>query len=111
MNNSVPNIRATDLKFTRDHMIVSLEDGRILQMPLDWFPALRSATRTQLNHYEWIGRGIGIEWPDLDEFLSVEGFLRNTAGPVPIRHKRPSKLVPAPQPRRAPAKRTRRVAA
>lgn len=82
MNNSVNFIRANDLKFTRDYMIVTLEDGRILQMPLDWFPPLRSATRAQLHHYEWIGQGIGIEWPDLDEFLSVEGFLRQTRSMV-----------------------------
>jgi hypothetical protein len=64
-------------------MIVTLEDGRILHKPLDWFPTLRSATRAQLHHYEWIGEGIGIEWPDLDEFLSVEGFLRQTHGLAP----------------------------
>ncbi len=78
MNSSANFIRANDLKFTRDYMIVSLEDGRILHMPLDWFPPLRSATRAQLHHYEWIGKGIGIEWPELDEFLSVEGFLRQS---------------------------------
>jgi hypothetical protein len=78
MNNSENYIRANDLKFTRDYMVVTLEDGRILQMPLDWFPPLRSATRAQLYHFEWIGKGIGIEWPELDEFLSVEGFLRQT---------------------------------
>jgi len=83
MNSNVPYIRATDLKFKRDYLVVTLEDGRILQMPLDWFPTLRSATRAQLHHYEWIGRGIGIEWPDLDEFLSVEGFLRQTQGLSP----------------------------
>ncbi|HET6402282.1 MAG TPA: DUF2442 domain-containing protein [Candidatus Kapabacteria bacterium] len=93
MNNSENYIRANDLKFTHDYMIVTLEDGRILQMPLDWFPPLRTATRAQLHHYEWIGKGIGIEWPDLDEFLSVEGFLRQTRSmavqhPTPERAKR-----------------------
>lgn len=86
-------------------MIVSLEDGRILQMPLDWFPPLRSATRSQLHHFEWIGKGIGIEWPELDEFLSVEGFLRQTRSmasnsPQPLRHprKRPNKTIAKSRP-------------
>jgi uncharacterized protein DUF2442 len=93
MNNSVNFIRANDLKFTRDYMVVTLEDGRILQMPLDWFPPLRSATRAQLHNYEWIGRGIGIEWPDLDEFLSVEGFLRQTRSMIASSPKKQTKSL------------------
>jgi hypothetical protein len=111
MNNNINFIRANDLKFTRDYMIVTLEDGRILQMPLDWFPPLRSATRAQLNHYEWIGRGIGIEWPELDEFLSVEGFLRQTRSMIESSSK-PQRKVTKSRTLHAPStKRSKRVVA
>jgi len=34
-----------------------------------------SATPTQREHYELVGRGIGISWPDVDEDISVENLL------------------------------------
>ncbi len=67
--------RATTLDFTNDYLIVYLDDARVIQVPLIWFPRLYNATPEQLHHYQWIGRGTGIEWPDLDEHLSVHGFL------------------------------------
>ena len=68
-------IRATSLNFTEDYLILNLEDARVLQIPLIWYPRLYNATLPQLLNFEWIGRGTGIEWPDLDEHLSVHGFL------------------------------------
>jgi len=68
-------VRATSLEFTDDYLIVHLDDARVLHIPLIWFPRLFKATKAQLEHYNWIGRGTGIEWPDLDEHLSVHGFL------------------------------------
>ena len=63
----------------RDHeMIVSLVDGRTVSVPLEWFPRLARATRAQLEHYEILGDGEGIHWPDIDEDLSVEGMLPGT---------------------------------
>jgi hypothetical protein len=68
-------IRATTLDFTSDYLIVYLDDARVIQVPLIWFPRLYNATAEQLRNYQWIGRGTGIEWLDLDEHLSVHGFL------------------------------------
>jgi len=50
----------------------------MLRIPTALFPSLRDASPEKLANWEWIGEGIGIEWPDLDEFLSIAGFLRNT---------------------------------
>jgi hypothetical protein len=50
---------------------VHLEDGRSLTVPLEWFPRLRDATTEQRLHYEVIGRGLAIHWPDIDEDISV----------------------------------------
>lgn len=55
---------------------VSLADGRELAVPLEWFPRLRDATPEQRSHWQFIGRGQGIHWPDVDEDVSVAGLLR-----------------------------------
>ena len=69
---------AKSLEFDQDMMRVVLTDGRVLSVPLQWFPALRHASREQLDRYEIAGGGISLHWPDLDEDLSVAGLM---AGP------------------------------
>jgi hypothetical protein len=61
--------------FSKDFMEVSLSDGRIISVPVAWYPRLATATPKQLKHYEISPAGYGIHWPDLDEDLSVYGFL------------------------------------
>lgn len=56
-------------------MFVLLEDGREIAIPLEWFPKLRDAAKTQLNNWRLIGDGEGIHWEDLDEDISVEALL------------------------------------
>lgn len=77
MNTSVKNkpVRATDLRFDNDKLIVLLEDGRELSVPLEWFPKLRDASEDELKKWRFIGDGVGIHWEKLDEDLSVKGLL------------------------------------
>ena len=56
-------------------MQVFLKDGRIISIPLAYFPKLMNATPKQLNNWRLIGAGIGIHWNTLDEDLSVDGLL------------------------------------
>jgi hypothetical protein len=56
-------------------MVVRLDDGRSLSVPLAWYPRLLHGTSPQRQNYELIGDGEGIHWPDLDEDISVEGLL------------------------------------
>ena len=56
-------------------MIVFLEDGREVSVPLEWFPRLRNATPKQLKKWRFIGNGEGIHWEELDEDISVERLL------------------------------------
>ncbi|HEY6172565.1 MAG TPA: DUF2442 domain-containing protein [Candidatus Kapabacteria bacterium] len=70
------------MKVTRDHLQVLLEDGRIVVVPLEWYPRLANASLASLKRFEWIGKGLGIHWPDLDEDLSVEGFLQGWKAPA-----------------------------
>lgn len=64
-----------DVKFLKDSMHVSLSDGRIISIPIAWYPRLSGATKGQLENFEISPSGYGIHWPDLDEDLSVLGFL------------------------------------
>lgn len=66
---------ATSVSFTADAFHVTLDDGRALSIPLAWFPRLLHGTPEQLHHWELIGLGQGIHWPDLDEDISVAGIL------------------------------------
>ncbi len=72
---------ASHVACTSDELVVSLIDGRVLSVPLAWFPRLADASPDQLNHWELLGNGEGIHWPDVDEDLSVEGLLRGTPAP------------------------------
>jgi hypothetical protein len=54
---------------------VGLADGRVIKVPLVWFPRLTNASSAARYKWELLGDGEGIHWPDLDEDLSVEGML------------------------------------
>jgi hypothetical protein len=56
-----------------------LAAGRELAVPLIWFPKLSNATAAQRSHWRWVGGGVGVHWPDLDEDLSVRGVLLGNA--------------------------------
>ena len=43
--------------------------------PLAWYPRLLHATAAELSNWKILGNGEGIQWPDLDEDLSVAGLL------------------------------------
>jgi hypothetical protein len=56
-------------------MHVTFVDGRVLSVPLVWFPVLDKATPQQRGKYRIGGGGNSLHWPDLDEDLSVAGLL------------------------------------
>jgi len=60
---------------TVDALTVDLNDGRSLSVPLGWYPRLMHGTPEERSHWELIGQGSGIHWPDLDEDISLEGLL------------------------------------
>ena len=67
--------RATNVRFDGDLLVLDLVDGRVLGVPLEWFPSLRDATLDQRRTWRFIGPGIGVHWPELDEDISIEGLL------------------------------------
>lgn len=66
---------ATQVSFDEDNMRVELSDGRILIVPLAYFPRLIEASPIQRNHYVISGGGTGIHWEEVDEDLLVNNLL------------------------------------
>jgi hypothetical protein len=69
---------AKDIHFDNELMHVSLTDGRIISVPLIWFPLLHNASPEQRNAYEIGAGGRSLHWPELDEDLSVAQLLAGT---------------------------------
>ena len=83
MSSSHPElaVRATHLDVTDEDLIVDLDDGRRLIVPLSWFPRLSGASPEQRRNWRFIGKGIGFHWPDVGEDLSVHGLLAGNPAP------------------------------
>ncbi len=69
------DVFAESVDFSEDALIVRLDNGRSLSVPLAWYPRLLHGAKAEREHYELIGDGEGIHWPDLDEDISAEGLL------------------------------------
>jgi hypothetical protein len=69
------------VKFTSDTLSVALKNGRNTAVPLTWYLRLLSAKAAQRKNWRIAGGGYGIHWPDVDEDLSTEGFLRGAPAP------------------------------
>ena len=72
------NPRAVDIAITDDELIAHLADGRTVSVPLAWFPRLLHASADERADFRIIGDGEYLNWPELDEDLSVSGLLRGT---------------------------------
>lgn len=66
---------AQSVRLTDAELVVMLSDGRVLSIPLVWFPRLLKASPEAREHFELLGNGAGIHWPDVDEDISVAGLL------------------------------------
>ena len=70
--------RVAKAEFTEDKLAVSIEDGRIVLVPLAWYPRLLYATRTERNDWRIFedtdGRDV-IFWEQLDELIPVVALL------------------------------------
>lgn len=63
------------MKFKDELMEVYLTDGRIISVPVIWFPLLHEATAEEREHYEIGGGGTSLHWEEIDEDISVAGLL------------------------------------
>lgn len=69
----VPSVEQATV--TEEALTVDLSDGRIISVPLAWYPRLVHAEAEERANWRLIGGGEGIHWPDLDEDISVENIL------------------------------------
>ena len=75
--------RILSVEVTDDLLTAHLADGRTISVPLVWSWRLANATPEQRQHFEIIGTGQGVHWPDLDEDISAIGMLTGTPAPRP----------------------------
>ncbi len=73
--------RVQDVQISDDYLAVALMDGRIISVPLAWYPRLLNASVEQLTDWSICGGGYGIHWESIDEDLSTEGLLRGAPAP------------------------------
>lgn len=69
------DVRIQAVEVSDELITAHLADGRIISVPLAWSWRLAGATPAQRAHYEIIGDGHGVHWPNIDEDLSAEGML------------------------------------
>ena len=70
-------IKALNFHPELDMMIVILNTKAVLLQNLSSYPRLKMADNSQLQQYELIGGGTGVNWPLLDVDLSLKGLLKN----------------------------------
>jgi hypothetical protein len=76
---------AKSVRFDDNNMWVDLSDGRIIVVPLAWFPRLLHATPEQRMRVEISLKGL--HWEELDEDISVAGLLAGVGDlsrPAPV---------------------------
>ena len=56
-------------------IVVRLENGRTLSIPIGWYPRLAHGTAEERQNFQISGAGYGIHWPNLDEDIGVAGLL------------------------------------
>jgi hypothetical protein len=76
-----PGARVMNVSSTDDLLVVELEDGRTISVPLTWYPRLLHASQKDRDDWQVAGGGFGIHWPTIDEDLSVDGLLRGAPAP------------------------------
>lgn len=73
--------RAVSVEFTREMLSITIEDGRIVLVPLTWYPRLLYATDAERRNWRVFedseGRDI-IFWESLDELIPVIAVLSGT---------------------------------
>jgi hypothetical protein len=109
---AIESAAARRVRVTESAIIVDLQDGRSVSVPINWYPRLAEGRPGERRRWQLIGPGTGIHWPDLDEDISVEGLLlgrpsAESAASLERRRatRRPVNKHPQPTTRRSPSAR------
>jgi len=71
----IPPISISKILIDADKITATISDGRIVSIPISWFPRLAKATLQQLQNFEVSPSGYGVHWPDVDEDISIKAFI------------------------------------
>lgn len=66
---------AVAVRINDDTLTVQLADGRTISVPIEWYPRLANATMAERRNWRLLGGGRGIQWPAIDEDISVANLL------------------------------------
>ncbi len=67
--------KVKDVRTSGGKLTVWLDDGRVLALPLSWYPSLAEATAAERADWRPCGAGQGTHWSALDYDLDIEGLL------------------------------------
>ena len=67
--------RILKVTVTDDTLLVDLEDGRSVAVPLGWYPRVAIGTTAERANVQISGAGYGMHWPVLDEDIGIEGLI------------------------------------
>nr|WP_290668446.1 DUF2442 domain-containing protein [Ardenticatena sp.] len=73
MTSSTAPIKVKQIYVTDTHIVVHLEDRRVLHIPVEWYPRLLHASSEERNTIEIYDEVI--RWPKLDEDIRLAGLL------------------------------------
>ncbi|WP_416867730.1 MAG: DUF2442 domain-containing protein [Imperialibacter sp.] len=79
-------LRIIGLHFHKDLdlMLIVLNNKKVLTRNISSIKKLKNATPEQLSNYNLISNGVGVHWPDVDEDLSLKGFLKEEISSVTV---------------------------
>ena len=71
-------LRITSLEISPENnkLFIHLNTRLTFVVPTKNYKGLKNASVKRLKNYRLVGSGVGIHWPDLDEDLSLKGFLK-----------------------------------
>jgi hypothetical protein len=61
-------------------IIIGLNNGRRIALPIEKVPTLSKATQKVLQNCELLGRGTAINFPDIDVALPIDGIIKGVYG-------------------------------
>ena len=60
-----------------DMMVIFLNTHKLINLKISDYPFLKNATQKQLDNWRLIAGGVGVNWEELDEDLSLKGFINS----------------------------------
>ena len=75
-----PHAEFVEIDHERRLLILNMSDGHRVVLPLEDIQGLAFASPAQLDEFELLGRGTGMDWPSLGVSFTVSGLLEGSYG-------------------------------